>query len=86
MRYRAGGVQALQHGRCGRLLNRAYTAEFRVAALKQVQMRYEDFGPTLAAEHLASGRTRPWPELIITGGGPPRGSWTKSSGWRRNGW
>ena len=53
-RYRAGGAQALQHGNCGRVSNRAYTAAFRAAVLKQVQARYEDFGPTLASEHLAS--------------------------------
>ena len=47
-RYRAGGAKALQHGNCGRVSNRAYTAEFRAAVLKQVQARYEDFGPTLA--------------------------------------
>ena len=53
-RYRVGGAKALQHGNCGRVSNRAYTAEFRAAVLKQVQARYEDFGPTLACEHLAS--------------------------------
>jgi transposase len=53
-RYRAGGAKALQHGNCGRASNRAYGAEFRAAVLKQVQARYEDFGSTLAAEHLAS--------------------------------
>lgn len=53
-RYRAGGAKALQHGNCGRVSNRAYTAKFRAAVLKQVQARYEDFGPTLASEHLAS--------------------------------
>src|SRR5258708_4747552 len=53
-RYRTGGAKALQHGNCGRVSNRAYTAKFRAAVLKQVKARYEDFGPTLAAEHLAS--------------------------------
>jgi transposase len=53
-RYRAGGGKALQHGNCGRVSNRAYTAKFRAAVLKQVQARYEDFGPRLASEHLAS--------------------------------
>jgi transposase len=53
-RYRAGGGKALQHGNCGRLSNRAYPAKLRAAVLQQVQARYEDFGPTLAAEHLAS--------------------------------
>jgi transposase len=53
-RYRSGGAKALQHGNCGRMSNRAYGAEFRAAVLKQVEARYEDFGPTLACEHLAS--------------------------------
>ena len=53
-RYRSGGAKALQHGNCGRVSNRAYRAEFRAAVLEQVKTRYADFGPTLAAEHLAS--------------------------------
>ena len=53
-RYREVGAKGLQHGNCGRVSNRAYTAEFRAAVLKQVKARYEDFGTTLAAEHLAS--------------------------------
>ena len=53
-RYREGGAKALQHANCGRGSNRAYPAKFRAAALKQGKARYEDFGPTLAAEHLGS--------------------------------
>jgi transposase len=53
-RYRGGGAKALQHGNCGRVSNRAYAAKFRAAVLERVKTRYEDFGPTLAAEHLAS--------------------------------
>jgi len=53
-RYRVGGAQALQHGNCGRRSNRAYPMKLRAAVLEQVKARYEDFGPTLAAEHLAS--------------------------------
>src|SRR6202043_491913 len=53
-RYRAGGAQALQGGNCGRGSNRAYAAGFRGLVLEQVKARYGDFGPTLAAEHLAS--------------------------------
>ena len=45
-RYRAGGAQALQHGNCGRVSNRAYGAKFRAAVLQQVKARYADFGPT----------------------------------------
>jgi transposase len=53
-RYRAGGAKALQHGNCGRVSNRAYTAKYRGAVLTRVQARYQDFGPTLASEHLGS--------------------------------
>src|SRR5712692_8196861 len=53
-RYRVGGGKALQHGNCGRRSNRAYPMKLRAAVLEQVKARYEDFGPTLAAEHLAS--------------------------------
>jgi transposase len=53
-RYRKGGAKALQHGNCGRESNRAHPAGFRAAVLKRVQERYEDFGATLASEHLAS--------------------------------
>src|SRR2546426_8881503 len=52
-RYRKGGAKALQHN-CGRHSNRAYGEGFRRAVLEQVRSRYEDFGPTLAAEHLPS--------------------------------
>jgi len=54
VRYRGGGARALQHGNCGRVSNRAHPAEFRRAVLRQVRVRYGDFGPTLAAEHLAA--------------------------------
>ena len=53
-RYREGGAKALQHGNCGRESNRAYPAKMRAAVLERVKARYEDFGATLAAEHLAS--------------------------------
>jgi transposase len=53
-RYREGGAKALQHGNCGRESNRAYPAKMRAAVLERVKVRYEDFGATLAAEHLAS--------------------------------
>src|SRR2546422_191403 len=52
-RYRVGGGKALQHGNCGRRSNRAYPRKLRAAVLEQGKARYEDFGPTLAAEHLA---------------------------------
>jgi transposase len=53
-RYREGGAKALQHGNCGRESNRAYPAKMRAAVRERVKVRYEDFGATLAAEHLAS--------------------------------
>jgi transposase len=53
-RYRACGAAGLQHGLCGRGSNHGYPAEFRLAVLRRVAERYMDFGPTLAAEHLAS--------------------------------
>src|SRR5882724_1963582 len=53
-RYRGGGAKALQHRSCGRRSNRAYTATFRGQVLGRVKERYADFGPTLAAEYLAS--------------------------------
>lgn len=52
-RHRRGGAKALQHGNCGRRSNRAYGAKFRSQVMERVQQRYADFGPTLAAEHLA---------------------------------
>src|SRR5437667_152614 len=52
-RYGGGGAKALQHGNCGRVSNRSYSETFRQAVLDQVRTRYADFGPTLAAEHLA---------------------------------
>src|SRR2546426_4148539 len=53
-RYRVGGGKALEQGNGGRRSNRAYPGRLRAAVLEQVKARYEDFGPTLAAEHLAS--------------------------------
>jgi len=53
-RYRGGGAKALQHANCGRRSNRAYATQFRQAVLARVRECYADFGPTLAAEHLAS--------------------------------
>ena len=53
-RYREGGPAALRHGNAGRASNRAKPAADRERALAKVRERYADFGPTLAAEHLAS--------------------------------
>jgi transposase len=73
-RYRSGGAKALQHGNCGRVSNRAYPSEFRAAVLKQVKARYEDFGSTLAAEHLASDDG-----LVVQAETLRR--WRKEAGW-----
>lgn len=52
-RYRSGGAKALQHRGCGRESNRGYGKEFRERVLRRYGEQYEDFGPTLASEHLA---------------------------------
>jgi transposase len=76
-RYQAGGAKAVQHGNCGRVSNRAYAAEFRATVLQQVQARYADFGPTLAAEHLASDDGLAVPAETLR-------RWRKEAGlWRR---
>jgi len=52
-RYRAGGAKGLQHRGCGRRSNRGYSEATRGRAVRSYAERYADFGPTLAAEHLA---------------------------------
>jgi len=52
-RYRAGGARALRHRGCGRRSNRGYSEAARDQAVRRYGERYGDFGPTLAAEHLA---------------------------------
>ena len=58
-RYREGGAKGLQHGSAGRESNRRKPKKFRERVLRLVGKKYsgeegERFGPTLAAEHLAS--------------------------------
>ena len=58
-RYREEGAAGLKHRRAGRRSNRAYGERFRGQVLGLVRKKYsgavgERFGPTLAAEHLAS--------------------------------
>jgi hypothetical protein len=58
-RYAAGGAAALKHGNAGRRSNRARPAKERAQIVKLVREKYSGdtetrFGPTLAAEHLAS--------------------------------
>jgi transposase len=58
-RYRAQGAAGLRHGSAGRMSNRATLAGVRTQVVALVRQKYsggvdERFGPTLAAEHLAS--------------------------------
>lgn len=58
-RYREKGAAGLKHGSAGRRSNRGYAEKFREKVLERVRRKYsgevgERFGPTLAAEHLAS--------------------------------
>ena len=58
-RYRSEGVAGLKHRSAGRSSNHAKEAKFRGQVLQRVRDKYsggieERFGPTLAAEHLAS--------------------------------
>jgi hypothetical protein len=58
-RYRAKGAKGLVHGNAGRRSNQSKPAEFRKKVLQIVGEKYGGeiglrFGPTLAAEHLAS--------------------------------
>lgn len=58
-RYRMEGARGLRHGNAGRRSNRATRARTRTRVLRLIQEKYggaidERFGPTLAAEHLAS--------------------------------
>jgi transposase len=58
-RYRAGGARALKHRSAGRVSNRAGARRLRTRVLALIRAKYsgqvdERFGPTLAAEHLAS--------------------------------
>ena len=58
-RYREEGPAGLKHRSAGRASNRGYGQEFRAQVLRLVRRKYGGapggrFGPTLAAEHLAS--------------------------------
>lgn len=81
-RYQEQGIQGLQHRAAGRRSNRAQPEKFRKQVLALVRDKYsggigERFGPTLAAEHLASED-----ELEISSGTLRR--WMLSAGlWSR---
>jgi transposase len=53
LRLREQGDRAVVHGLRGRPSNRKLAAPFEQKILARVRQRYADFGPTLAAEHLA---------------------------------
>jgi transposase len=53
LRIREHGDTALVHGLRGRPSNRKLAARFEQKILARLRQRYADFGPTLAAEHLA---------------------------------
>ena len=53
LRLRERGDRALIHGLRGRPSNRKLAARFEQKILARLRQRYADFGPTLAAEHLA---------------------------------
>ena len=55
LRLREKGDRAVIHGLRGRPSNRRLAALFEQKVLARVRQRYADFGPTLAAEHLAKG-------------------------------
>lgn len=52
-RWRKEGDRAVIHGLRGRPSNRRFAVDFEQKVLARVGQRYADFGPTLAAEHLA---------------------------------
>jgi hypothetical protein len=47
------GDRAVIHGLRGRRSNRRLAERLELKILRRVRQRYADFGPTLAAEHLA---------------------------------
>jgi len=53
-RYRSGGAASLKHGNAGRVSNHKRPEKERKKILSKVEAKYGGFGPTLAAEHLAS--------------------------------
>ena len=62
-RYQAGGAAAMIHRQVGRPSNRGRSAEERERVLGLVRQKYSvyrftRFGPTLAAQHLASEELR----------------------------
>src|ERR1700730_8717047 len=53
LRLQEQGDRAVIHGLRGRPSNRRFAVTFEQKVLARIRQRYADFGPTLAAEHLA---------------------------------
>jgi Helix-turn-helix domain len=53
LRLHEQGDRGMIHGLRGRPSNRRFAVRFQQKVLERVRQRYADFGPTLAAEHLA---------------------------------
>src|SRR6266403_1057101 len=66
LRIREQGDGGLVHGLRGRPSNRKLAARFEEKVLTRVGQRYADFGPTLAAEHLAKDGFRVSRETLRT--------------------
>src|SRR5437899_8994721 len=75
LRIRERGDGALVHGLRGQPSNRKLAARFERKILERLRQRYADFGPTLAAEHLAQEGLRVSRETL-------RKWMTKASLWR----
>ena len=96
-RYRVGGAKALKHRSAGRRSNRATPARRRGRVLALIRQKYggsvaERFGPTLAAENLATedGTRDPsrdrcgggwWPRACGSASANGRGTGVGASGW-----
>src|SRR5467141_2431114 len=66
LRVREQGDRAVIHGLRGRPSNRKFAAPLEQKILARVRQRYADFGPTLAAEHLAKDGFRVSRETLRT--------------------
>jgi predicted ArsR family transcriptional regulator len=68
-RLRECGDRAVVHGLRGRPSNRRFAARLELKILRRVRQRYADFGPTLAAEHLAQEGLPPRDAAQVDGAG-----------------
>jgi transposase len=85
LRIRERGDAALIPGLRGRPSNRGLAARLELNILRRVRQRYADFGPTLAAEHLAqeglpvSRETLRKPKYHVPAKHPWRKPWNRTS-------